>query len=446
MGRNAMNDDAILLRRYANEGSEADFAALVQRHLNLVYSVALRQVNGDTHLAEDVTQQVFSDLAHKAGKLSRHPVLSGWLFTSTRFAAAKAVRSESRRRTREKEAELMKEAMEPDAGCRLDWERARPVIDEALAELSERDREAVLLRFFEDKEYQAVAARLSLSENAARMRVDRAVDKLNGLLRKRGITSTSAALATALSSHAVSAAPAGMAVTITGTALSGAGTAATVTFMSLAKLQIGIAAAVAAAGIGTFAVQENSISSTNAEIAAARQENATIASLRAANARLQHEAKEVSVLRQDDSELARLQAQAAMVTDRVRRAARETVNSRLASSGSLSDATPSITSPVESPDRAPRPVVQKAPLYPAELRKAGIGGTVTVSFIVGADGKVHDAQVEKFTHEAFAAPALEAIEQWQFDPGAKGGKLVNTRITVPIVFQVGPDQGPSDWF
>lgn len=95
-----MMDDATLLRRYAQDRAESDFAELVRRHLNLVYSAALRQVNGDTHFAQDVTQLVFTDLARKAAKLADHRVLAGWLFTSTRFAAAKLVRGESRRETR----------------------------------------------------------------------------------------------------------------------------------------------------------------------------------------------------------------------------------------------------------------------------------------------------------------------------------------------------------
>src|SRR3954471_3896988 len=104
-----MDEDAELLRRYAAEKSEEAFAALVQRHLNLVYSVALRQVNGDAHLAEDVAQQVFTALARKAAALAERPALSGWLYRSTRFAASDIVRVERRRRGRESEAHTMHE-------------------------------------------------------------------------------------------------------------------------------------------------------------------------------------------------------------------------------------------------------------------------------------------------------------------------------------------------
>src|SRR5436189_6234372 len=96
-----IRDDAELLRHYAEEGVEDAFAELVRRHVNLVYSAALRQVNGDAHLAADATQLVFTDLARKADSLVGHRVLAGWLFTSTRFAAAKLVRGERRRHARE---------------------------------------------------------------------------------------------------------------------------------------------------------------------------------------------------------------------------------------------------------------------------------------------------------------------------------------------------------
>src|ERR1700709_84519 len=144
-----MNDDSTLLKGYSRDRSESDFAELVRRHVNLVYSAALRQVNGDVHLAQDATQLVFTDLARKADSLVNHRVLAGWLFTSTRFAAAKLVRGEQRRRLREQEVQSMQEIFTPDNAASLDWERARPVLDNALAELSERDRDAILLRYLE---------------------------------------------------------------------------------------------------------------------------------------------------------------------------------------------------------------------------------------------------------------------------------------------------------
>src|SRR4051812_40364318 len=142
-----MNEDAALLRRYAEKKSEAAFAELVRRHLDLVYSAALRRLGGDTHGAADVAQHVFSTLARDADKLSRHGVLTAWLYTATRNAAIDLMRSEQRRRTREQEAFVLQTSM--TATTDPDWEKLRPVLDEVMDELPESDRTAVLLRFFD---------------------------------------------------------------------------------------------------------------------------------------------------------------------------------------------------------------------------------------------------------------------------------------------------------
>src|SRR5262245_34079153 len=131
-----MNDDAELLRRYANEGSEAAFTELVQRHVDLVYGAALRRTNGDTHRAADVAQQVFTTLARKARSLSRHTVLPAWLHTATRNAALNLMISEQRRKAREQEAVADNDGA-ADQSSSLDWNRLRPVIDSAIDELPE---------------------------------------------------------------------------------------------------------------------------------------------------------------------------------------------------------------------------------------------------------------------------------------------------------------------
>src|SRR6185436_10093653 len=138
-----MTDDLQLLRTYAENGSEDAFATIVQRHLGLVYSAALRQVR-DSHLAEEIAQVVFVILARKAGSLRDGTILSGWLFRTTRFAAARAARGEQRRQRREHEAALMESSTSEPA-----WEEVTPILDDALADLAESDRHAILLRFFE---------------------------------------------------------------------------------------------------------------------------------------------------------------------------------------------------------------------------------------------------------------------------------------------------------
>ncbi len=215
-----MATDAELLRRYVTENSEAAFRELVTRHLPLVYAAALRQLGGDAHLAQDVAQGVFTALARKARALASHASLAGWLYLGTHHAAAQAVRGNRRRALREQEAHDMHTRLAPETSA-ADWERVRPVLDVALRELGDADREAVLLRYFEQRPFAEIGAALNLTEDAARRRVDRALDKLHALLARRGVTSTTAALALALQGNAIAALPAGLAASVAGGALAG---------------------------------------------------------------------------------------------------------------------------------------------------------------------------------------------------------------------------------
>ena len=167
--------DSELLRRYAADRDEAAFAELVRRYLNLVDFAALRQVGGDAHRAEEVAQNVFTLLARKASTLTGHQTLAGWLHTTTRYAASEALRAERRRLAREQEAHTMQE-LSIDTAVHTDWEQLRPIIDEALNDLGDADREAVLLRFFANQPLAEIGAKRNVSENTARMRVERALD------------------------------------------------------------------------------------------------------------------------------------------------------------------------------------------------------------------------------------------------------------------------------
>ena len=168
-----MSTDAELLQRYSAERAEEAFAELVRRHITLVYSAALRHLRGDAHLAQDVTQTVFTALARKAPTLAGRTALAGWLYLAAHHAAAEIVRADRRRRGREQEAYAMQELNAMSAAD--DWDRVRPVLDAAMHELSKTDREAVLLRYFEQQSYADVGAALNLTVDAARMRVDRAL-------------------------------------------------------------------------------------------------------------------------------------------------------------------------------------------------------------------------------------------------------------------------------
>jgi len=248
-----MLTDAELLRRYDEDRSEAAFAELVQRHLDFVYSVALRHVGGDTHFAQDVAQKVFVDLAREAAPLSRRAVLRGWLYRSSQFRAVDVVRSERRRRDREQKAQAMNEISSSPAS--IDGDSLRPALDQAIGELSDRDRDVVLLRFFEGKAYADVAAAVHMKEDAARVRVDRALEKMRQGLARRGITSTTAALALVLANQTTMAAPAGLAAAVTGTVLASS-VAGSSALIASAALWVGGALMIPAAGMALHEYQE----------------------------------------------------------------------------------------------------------------------------------------------------------------------------------------------
>src|SRR5690348_11562707 len=193
--------DMELVGEYARCGSEQAFSALVDRHINLVYSVALRRV-GNPHQAQEICQAVFVLLARKAGKLSANTVLPGWLYETARLTAANYWRAEYRRHRREQEAQMHSplESGEPEA-----WAQIVPLLEQAMAQLNPPDRDAVVLRFFQAKSFQEVGASLGTSEDAAKMRVSRAVEKLRKFFVRRGVALSAAALGAALTAHSVQA-------------------------------------------------------------------------------------------------------------------------------------------------------------------------------------------------------------------------------------------------
>jgi RNA polymerase sigma factor (sigma-70 family) len=439
-----MRDDTELLRCYVEEGANDAFSELVQRHVNLVYSAALRQLNGDAHLAADATQLVFTDLARKSRSLIGHRVLAGWLFTSTRYATAKLVRSARRRQAREMEAQLMYELNETDSFSQLEWQRVRPVLDDVIGELAEADREAILLRFFEGRDYAAVGTKLGLSDNTARMRVERALEKLRGLLQRRGVKSTSAALAVALAHQTVVAAPTGLAAVITGTALAsgvtlagttagiaGAGGVATaVKFMSMTKLQLGVSSALVVAGASGFVLEANTSAKLRHEVAQLRAENASIRELQTENLQLGRLAVEVEEMRRDDKEFVRLQGEAGVLKTRLQELAQaeEARKSRTDTSGQVYD--------ISKLDQKPVARFQARPQYPFEMRRAGVSGEVVVDFVVDTNGDVQNAQAIRSSQREFEAAAVQAVSKWKFKPGRIGERDVNTHMQVPIVFSL----------
>lgn len=312
--------EAELLELYSSGRSEDAFAELVRRQVDLVYSAALRQVGGDSAAAGDVTQAVFVELARQAQRLVGHPALNGWLYTAARRMALRHVRTEARRRHREQQVQEMK-TIEAEAEGEAEWAQIFPVLDEAMHELGETDRNAVLLRHFERRPLAEVGARLGLGENAARMRVERALSKLRRHLARRGVTSTTSALATVLAGEAVGSAPPALAAAVSGAALSGAAAAATgfhfLTFMAATPFKIAVAGVLLTVA-GTLLVSEHRESarlrSLNQDLRdqLVRWESAAAATSEAAA----RDAEELARLRGHQDELLRLRGELAGLRNR----------------------------------------------------------------------------------------------------------------------------------
>lgn len=274
--------DAQLLRDYAEHRNEAAFRELVHRHADVVYASALRQVSSPD-LAHDIAQSVFTDLACKAQPLARtltgDASLLGWLYRSTRFLALNQLRDDRRRQARERQA---MENFDPASETAPEWERVQPVLDEAMADLNDEDREALLLRFFKNRDFRAIGAALGVSDDAAQKRVSRALDRLRTQLTSRGVTTTAVALSTVLSTNAVPLAPAGLAATLStaalaGTTLATATTATVIKTVAMTTFQKTLIAATLAVAVGTGVYEARHASKLRDENRALQQQQAPLA-------------------------------------------------------------------------------------------------------------------------------------------------------------------------
>jgi RNA polymerase sigma factor (sigma-70 family) len=258
-------NDMDLAREYARRNSEPAFTELVHRHINLVYSVALRCV-GNTEDAQDVTQAVFIILAQKAAGLREKTVLTGWLYETTRFTAARLLRTRARRQAREQEAYMQStlNAAETDNA----WRQLAPLLEEAMARLTEKERTLLALRFYENKTGAEAAAAMGIREAAAHKRAARAVEKLRAFFARRGIGISAGVLIGAVSANSVQAAPVTLVKTISAVAVA-KGAAASASILTLvkgalkimawtkAKMAIVVGAGILlAAGTTTVAVKE----------------------------------------------------------------------------------------------------------------------------------------------------------------------------------------------
>ena len=246
-------EDHALLRRYCADGDEEAFGEVVRRHLGLVYGAALRQV-GDPGLAEDVSQIVFTRLAQRPQRIPTRAVLAGWLHADTRLTALQLLRGEQRRKAREAEGiELQRGTSQPD------WAKIRPLLDEAIERLGPKDRDLLLLRFFEERSLRQTGAVFGLSEDAARMRVTRALDKLRKLMVARGIRTTEEALSAFLTTQAAQAAPSSLGAYITSSALAATGIAGgpAIALLAMSNVKLAVIGLIAAVGMVTPVVWQH---------------------------------------------------------------------------------------------------------------------------------------------------------------------------------------------
>jgi TonB family protein len=262
------------------------------------------------------------------------------------------------------------------------------------------------------------------------------------------VTSTAAALSLALGSQAVVAAPAGVALTVTGAALAGVaaggGVAAALTFMSVTKLQIGIAATALIAGAGAFVVQAQNNESLRNELAGLPQPSAEISQLQETNRQLARAASEAAALHVNDAELARLREEAIAVQNRIQATALAVARAPAPPRLRL----PGETYEVKQLDQPPKLNRPAYPLYPPKMAEAGISGDVTVELLIDSQGNVAEVRVMRSSQPEFEESAIMAVMQWKFDPGQKNGRVVNTRATQLIKFNLndGPPDSPSTWF
>ena len=427
-----MQDDQRLLRQYGAEGSEAAFETLVARYVNLVYATALRRLDGDAHLAQDAAQLVFTDLARKARSLPPGVVLAGWLHWATRYASTQLLRAERRRRARERQA-IALETLKPESTP--DWGQIRPWLDEALDGLNRKDRDAVLLRVVEGCSLAEVGAGLGSSEEAARKRVDRALEKLRARLVRRGVPASATALAAAISAHALPPAPAGLAATLGNASLAGAaaggGTSLTVlTLLTMTKIKAGLAGSILLVGL-------------TASLLVQRHQSQALARLRGEHqallARQTEQQTELDGLRVENQRLAKLRADTEEL-ERLRRGQAETLRLR----GEVARLRQ------ERRDTATQPATDLRQWTSEELTNAGRATPADALQTFLWSGSSHNAEELQRTivPDADAPPTTEAIRRFidaNTGTPAEAGILSNVTYRATSESNVAPNEVQMDF-
>jgi len=356
--------DAQLLRDYAEHRNEAAFRKLVHRHADVVYASALRQVSSPDR-AQDIAQSVFLDLARKAQPLAKRLTgdtsLLGWLFRSTRFLALNQLRDDRRRQARERQS---MENLDSASETAPEWERVQPVLDEAMAELSDEDRDALLLRFFKNRDFRAIGAALGVSDDAAQKRVSRALERLRTQLASRGVTTTAVAFSTMLSTNAVPVAPAGLAAALSTAALAGTTLAATaIKTIAMTTLQKTLITATIVAAVGTGIYEARQASRLRDQLQILQEQQAEqvqqlIREREEAASKLAGLGEENERLNRNTAELLKLRGEATRLRGELKRAEQAAKNQHDAERAQpVADQAPSDLSPVDTYSATARAVV-----------------------------------------------------------------------------------------
>jgi len=307
--------DQELLRSFVQARSEDAFRQMVKRHLSLVFATA-RRILGDPQLAEEVTQSVFLLLTRKAGGIGSHQPLAGWLYHTARHQALNVSRSEGRRRQREQSAAAMQTN---ETSPEPEWITAE--LEGAMEELPAEDRDALVLRFLDNRQLRELGTELGISEEAARKRVSRALEKLRGIFGKRGIALSTGLLTSTLAAQAGAGVPSGLGATIVATALTGltaasstvlTATQATTTIMNLLNLKTtaAILGAAAVTGATTYLAQERVADSLRADYQTLNESYAELANdQQQAMGTVRLRDEQIAQLRRDAAEVHRLRGE-----------------------------------------------------------------------------------------------------------------------------------------
>jgi RNA polymerase sigma factor (sigma-70 family) len=404
-----MMDDRQLLARYVAEVSEEAFAELARRHTGLVYSAALRQVRNE-QLAQDVTQVVFANLARRARSIPDGTVLAGWLHRDTRYTALDFLRAEARRLRREQESFAMNV---PDSDPHQGWEEIRPLLDEALTKLSPADRDALLLRYFEQQDFAAVGATLGASADAARKRVERALERLREYLAKRGITTTAAALVGALTAHAVETVPAGLVVSLAaGAMVAGAGGWLS-NLILMTKTKIAVGTLVLTGILATSLVlQQEALAVARAEQSALQARLSGLPASTIQKPGLASNAFDPAA--RDRADLERLRREAAALRPKVAEFSAQAQKLAAANPGHRAEATP-LGQILRSRDSRDAGQATPAATLQTFLWAATHGETNRISQLFTTDPGTEPQKFQKFVDHLNKLPAAEEFDKLEMD-------------------------------